>query len=134
MGGTLPPGDGYVVESVPWSIDEELEALRRIDVGLMPMPDNAWTRGKSAYKALQYMSAGIPVVADDVGVASEVIGPEPGGYAVLGEDDWVEALLALARDSELRSRLGEHGRRRVEEGFSVTRWAPVVAKVLRGES
>ena len=100
---------------MPWSIDEELEALRRIDVGLMPMPDNAWTRGElSAYKALQYMAAGIPVVGDDVGVCFGAIGPEKGGFIVRGEDEWVEALLALARDSELRGRLGDHGRRRVE--------------------
>jgi glycosyltransferase involved in cell wall biosynthesis len=134
VGGTMPPGDCYAVESVPWSIDAELEALRRTDVGLMPMPDNAWTRGKSVYKALQYMSAGIPVVGDDVGVASETIGAGEGGYVVRSEDEWVEALLTLARDTELRSRLGEHGRRRVEHHFSVTRWAPVVARILRDES
>jgi glycosyltransferase involved in cell wall biosynthesis len=134
IGGTLPPGRGYVVESVPWSIDQELEALGRIDVGLMPMPDNAWTRGKSAYKALQYMSAGIPVVGDDVGVASEVIGPGTGGFVVRSEDEWIEALLALAMDFDLRTRLGEQGRRRVEQSFSVTRWAPEVARILRGAS
>jgi glycosyltransferase involved in cell wall biosynthesis len=134
VGGTMPPGDGYAVESVPWSIDAELEALRRMDVGLMPMPDNAWTRGKSAYKALQYMSAGIPVVGDDVGVASETIGAGDGGYLTRSEDEWVDALLTLATDTELRSRLGEHGRRRVEQRFSVTRWAPLLARILRDEN
>lgn len=134
VGGTMPSENGFAVESAPWSIEGELEALRRIDVGLMPMPDNAWTRGKSAYKALQYMSAGIPVVGDDVGVASTVVEPGKAGFVVRDEDEWVEALVTLARDAQLRTRLGGHGRQRVEKDFSVTRWAPVVAKLLRGQS
>jgi glycosyltransferase involved in cell wall biosynthesis len=133
IGGAIPPHDGYVVESRRWSLDREFEALRQIDVGLMPMPDNPWTRGKSAYKALQYMSAGIPVVADNVGIASQVLDAGQAGYAVRGDDEWVEALIALARDAELRARLGSHGRRRVEENFSVQCWAPVMAEILRGK-
>jgi glycosyltransferase involved in cell wall biosynthesis len=132
IGSAAPPHDGYVVESRGWSVDRELEALRQIDVGLMPMPDNAWTRGKSAYKALQYMSAGIPVVADDVGIASRVLDTQEAGYAVRSADEWVEALLALARDPGLRARLGSRGRSRVEEHFSVQSWAPVMAEILRG--
>jgi glycosyltransferase involved in cell wall biosynthesis len=133
VGASLSARDDYIVESLPWSIDEELGALARIDIGLMPLPDNPWTRGKSAYKALQYMAAGIPVVGDDVGVAAEVIGPEQGGFVVRGEGEWVETLIMLARDSELRGQLGENGRHRVEQSFSVTRWAPVVAEILRRE-
>jgi glycosyltransferase involved in cell wall biosynthesis len=133
VGGTLAPHDGYVVESRRWSLDREHEALQRIDVGLMPVPDNPWTRSKSAYKALQYMSAGIPVVADDVGIASEVIEPGYAGFVVQGEQEWVDALVTLARNPELRSQFGTHGRRRVESTFSVERWTPVVANILRGE-
>jgi glycosyltransferase involved in cell wall biosynthesis len=134
VGGTMPSENGIAVESVPWTVDNELDALGRIDVGLMPMPDNPWTRGKSAYKALQYMSAGIPVVGDDVGVASSVIGAGKAGFVVRHEDGWVEALITLARNAGLRARLGEHGRQRVEKDFSVTRWAPVVAQILSEES
>jgi glycosyltransferase involved in cell wall biosynthesis len=133
VGGTMPSAGGYIVEAMPWSIDNECDALARIDVGLMPMPDNAWTRGKSAYKALQYMSAGIPVVGDDVGVASKVIDSGRGGFVVRSEDEWDEALIALARDAKLRARVGDHGRRRVAEDYSVERWAPVVAQILRGD-
>jgi glycosyltransferase involved in cell wall biosynthesis len=133
VGGTMPSKDSFAVESVPWSVDNELDALERIDVGLMPMPDNAWTQGKSAYKALQYMSAGIPVVGDDVGVASSVIATGKTGFVVRHEHEWVEALVTLARDTELRNRLGKYGRRRVEDGYSVKRWAPFVAGILSGE-
>jgi glycosyltransferase involved in cell wall biosynthesis len=131
VGGTMPSQDAFVVEAVPWSVESEREALTRIDVGLMPQPDNAWTRGKSAYKAVQYMSAGIPVVADDVGVASSVIQPGKAGFVVRTETEWVEALLALARDVRLRARFGDHGRRHIEANYSVARWAPVVAEILR---
>jgi glycosyltransferase involved in cell wall biosynthesis len=134
VGGTMPSGKGFVVEPVHWSVESEQEALSRIDVGLMPMPDNPWTRGKSAYKALQYMSAGIPVVADDVGIAASVIEPGKGGFVVRSQDEWVEALLTLALDAPLRTRIGEYGRGRVEENYSVTRWAPVLAEILRGGS
>jgi glycosyltransferase involved in cell wall biosynthesis len=133
IGAKVPTTDGFVAESAPWSVDRELEALKCIDVGLMPMPDDDWTRGKSAYKALQYMSAGIPVVADDVGVTSSVIDSDGAGFVVRGEEEWVEALTTLARDSELRGRLGEYGRRRVEGDFSVRRWSPVMSEILRGE-
>jgi glycosyltransferase involved in cell wall biosynthesis len=133
VGGTMPSKKGFAVESVPWSVDNELDALERIDVGLMPMPDNAWTRGKAAYKALQYMSAGIPVIGDDVGVASRVIAAGKTGFVVRHEGEWVEALVTLARDAELRNRLGKYGRRRVEASYSVQRWTPLVASIIRGE-
>ena len=133
VGATARPTQGVAVEPTPWSVEGELDALARIDIGLMPMPYNDWTRGKSAYKALQYMSAGIPVVADDVGVASSVIDSERAGFVVRGEQAWIEALVALARDPELRERLGEHARRRVEEHFSVQRWAPAISEILSGE-
>jgi glycosyltransferase involved in cell wall biosynthesis len=80
------------------------------------------------------MSAGIPVVGDDVGVAAAVIGHGQAGFVVRHEDEWVEAIVTLARDSGLRAQFGEHGRQRVEDGFSVVRWAPVVAEIIRGES
>ena len=99
----------------------------------MPMPNNDWTQGKSGYKALQYMSAGIPVVGDDVGVASSVIVAGKAGFVVSHEDEWVEALVTLARDAELRNRFGNYGRRRVEDGYSVARWAPLLASIIRGE-
>jgi len=132
IGATMPTIDGVEVESRAWTLDSELEGLLRIDVGLMPMPDDDWTRGKSAYKALQYMSAGIPVVADDVGVASSALDSGRAGLIVRSETAWLEALVALAGDPGFRGRLGDHGRRHVEERFSVERWAPVVASIIRG--
>ncbi|MGH2957373.1 MAG: glycosyltransferase family 4 protein [Solirubrobacterales bacterium] len=123
--------DGVAQESWPWSERAEREALDQMDIGLMPLPDTPWTRGKCAYKALVYMNAGIPLVADDVGVTAEVVGPS-GGLVVRGEDAWREALLELAGDVALRARLGAAGRERVSEAYSVERWAPELARLLRG--
>src|SRR3954447_259837 len=73
VGGNVAPVAGLAVECVAWSPETERAALSRMDVGVMPVPDTAWARGKSAYKALQYLAAGVPAVVDDVGVAGDVV-------------------------------------------------------------
>jgi glycosyltransferase involved in cell wall biosynthesis len=125
---------GITVRQVPWTEEREKEALTRIDIGLMPLPDNDWTRQKCAYKALVYMTAGVPVVADDVGVSADVIGHDSGGLISRGKREWIEALATLSREAEFRQRLGAGARRRVEEKFSVQRWAPVLATALAGRT
>lgn len=131
VGGEPPEVEGATVRGEPWSEPRERDFLERVDIGLMPLPDDAWTRGKCAYKALQYMAAGIPVVADDVGVSAHVIGHEEGGLVAGSDADWTEFLSALALDPELRGRLGTGGRSRVAEGFSVEKWAPTLARILQ---
>jgi glycosyltransferase involved in cell wall biosynthesis len=132
VGGAPPHIEGMPVRSEPWSEEREREFLRTVDIGLMPLPDDKWTRGKCAYKALQYMAAGIPVVADDVGVSAQVIGHEQSGLIARREGDWGDYLRTLAADPALRKRLGETGRERVAREFSVKAWAPRLADVLRG--
>ncbi len=130
-GATLEqPGLDIVARQ--WSEAAERDLLGRMDIGLMPLPDNPWTRGKCAYKALQYMAAGVPVVADEVGVSAQVIGHGVGGYVAADDADWVEGLVSLAGDAARRATLGAAGRQRVEDDFSVRRWASVVASTIRG--
>jgi glycosyltransferase involved in cell wall biosynthesis len=131
VGATAPQVRGMACRSAGWSEAAETALLARMDIGLMPLPDNRWTRGKCAYKALVYMSAGIPVVADDVGVTAAVIGHERAGLVAASRDDWIAAILELARDAALRARIGAEGRRRVEEGYSTRVWAPHLAAILR---
>jgi glycosyltransferase involved in cell wall biosynthesis len=131
VGGKITPPQGIEVEQLEWSPEAEEKALAAIDIGLMPMPDTPWTRGKCAYKALQYMSAGIPAVADDVGVSRDVVAE--GGIIVRREGEWLTALIDLTRDYKLRSRLGAAARRQVEAHYSVERWAPVLAGIIRGD-
>jgi Glycosyl transferases group 1 len=126
VGGSAPRLARVRVEEREWSPVAEREAL----VGLMPLDDTPWTRGKCAYKALQYMASGIPPLADDVGISAAAV--NGAGYAVSGPDQWLEALRDLADDAALRARLGESGRRRVEEEFSPRRWLPTLAAIVRG--
>lgn len=133
VGGSAPPGlAGVRIEERAWSPAAERQALAEIDVGLMPLPDTPWTRGKCAYKALQYMAAGVPAVVDDVGISAAAVAGA--GYAVAGEGQWLEALEALAADAGLRGELGLAGRRRIEADFSPQRWLPTIAAIIRGES
>jgi glycosyltransferase involved in cell wall biosynthesis len=132
LGGSAPPLEGVRVEERAWSPAAERQALAEIDIGLMPLPDTPWTRGKCAYKALQYMAAGIPAVVDDVGISAEAVAGA--GYAVSGEEQWLEALEALAADAGLRTQLGATGRRRIEADFSPRRWLPTIAAIIRGGS
>jgi glycosyltransferase involved in cell wall biosynthesis len=78
------------------------------------------------------MAARIPVIADDVGVSAEVVGNGHTGYVVSSPEEWTEAIVALARDSGLRTRLGEHGRKRVTADYSFRRWLPDLAEALTG--
>lgn len=132
--GPLRPG-ALRVERRAWSEAAEREALGRIDIGLSPLPDDAWARGKCAYKALLYMSAGIPVLADDVGITAAAVGDGEGGLVVPAGGDrgaaWRERLGALAADAALRARLGAAARERVERGYSVRAWAPQLARIIR---
>lgn len=133
VGARAPSIRGMRVQELAWSPTVERETLARMDVGLMPLPDDEWTRGKCAYKALLYMAAGIPVVADPVGVSADVIEHDRAGLLPAQRDEWCDALLLLGRDVDLRRRLGAHGRRRIERDFSVRRWSGELARIMRGD-
>jgi glycosyltransferase involved in cell wall biosynthesis len=132
LGTELTHEGSLRVELRRWTEEAELAALGEIDIGLMPLADNPWTRGKCAYKALQYMAAGLPVVASAVGVSAAVVEGSGAGHAVHDDAGWVEAITRLGEDRDLRAQLGAAGRRAVDADYSVRRWAPVVAAALRG--
>lgn len=131
VGGVIADVEGMELEQRAWSPGAERDALAEIDIGLMPLPDTPWTRGKCSYKAVQYMAGGVPTVADDVGITREVIAD--GGHVVNGADAWMEALDTLARDGRLRERIGSGARARAEAHFSVQRWGPRLAEILRDQ-
>jgi glycosyltransferase involved in cell wall biosynthesis len=122
---------GVDVTLTTWSPAVERDELQRYDVGLMPLTDDAWTRGKGAMKALLYMSVGVPVVASPVGITSDIITDGVNGRLCRSEDDWVHAILTLARDAALRRRLGAAGRQTVMERFSPAVQVPRLVDALR---
>lgn len=101
-----------------WHFGDENEDLGRMDIGIMPLPDNEWTRMKGGYKLLQYLSAGIPCVASPVGINQSIIKPGENGYLAATEEEWYLFLEGLINDPELRSRLGSCGRRDAVELYS----------------
>jgi glycosyltransferase involved in cell wall biosynthesis len=114
----------------PWSAETEVDELRSYDVGIMPLPDDPWRRGKCGMKALLYMAVGVPTVASPVGLNTEIVRDGENGLLASTEDEWVESLVRLARDAALRRRLGEAGRATVESQFSPRAQVPRVLDVL----
>lgn len=117
------------IESREWSLERQASDLAEFDIGVMPLPDNPWTRGKCGYKLLQYFAAGLPVVASPVGVAAEMAGVERARTATTAAE-WRSAISELLVDHRLRADLGGAGRRFVEEEYSFGRWAPDLAAML----
>jgi glycosyltransferase involved in cell wall biosynthesis len=110
-----------------WEPSVEAEAVRRMDVGVMPLPDDPWTRGKCSYKMLQYMACGVPVVASPVGMNREILERDTVGLPAESGADWYDALEHLYAEREQGRQWGGTGRRVVEQCFSRV----VVAEQLR---
>jgi glycosyltransferase involved in cell wall biosynthesis len=122
--------DAVEVEALEWRSQTEVDDLRPIDIGVMPLPDDPWSRGKCGLKALQYMALGIPTVCSPVGVNSEIIRDGANGFIAASEDEWVARLKLLLGSAELRERLGRAGRKTVEATYSAAIQAPRVRDVL----
>lgn len=114
-----------------WSRETELAELRAFDIGIMPMPDDPWSEGKCAMKALLYMAVGVPVVASAVGMNREVIRHGENGFLAGSPADFKVAIELLARDPGLRQRLGQAGRATVESGYSMRRCASLFGEIVR---
>jgi len=125
------PGGGVTTLPVPWRAESEARELAASHIGIAPMRDDDWSRGKCALKVLQYMAAGLPVVSSKAGANAEVIVEGETGYLASTTAEWAERIAQLAGDAELRRRLGEAGRRLVETDYSIDavfgRLRPVIA-------
>lgn len=109
---------GVRVETKTWRADEEQQDLHGFDVGIMPLADSLWNRGKGGYKLLQYMAAGLPAVASPVGINGEIIRHGENGFLASDADGWRDQLLLLARQPDLRSRIGGAARATIERDYS----------------
>lgn len=109
---------GMDVECVPWTEEGEASALAAADIGIAPMTDDPWTRGKCALKIIQYMAAGLPVVSSDVGANSEVVRHDETGYLVDSTEAWCDAITRLADSAALRTSMGSAGRQVAEAEYS----------------
>ncbi len=118
------------VDAVAWSSESEAAALSDADIGLAPLPDTPWTRGKCGFKLIQYMAAGLPVVSDPIGANAAIIEQGVTGLLPATPDAWVDALIQLAQDAPLRASLGAAGRARCLEHYSLDAVFPAMLRQL----
>ena len=127
--------DHLPVDPVPWLATTEAAELAASDVGIGWVPDDPWSRGKCGLKVLQYQAAALPVVANPVGVQADFVRDGVTGFLAETREQWVEAVRRLAADAELRRRLGEAGRKQVEDEYSVAvggrLWVEQLDRMLR---
>lgn len=107
------------IRGTAWSSERELEELQEIDIGIMPLPDDEWSKGKCGLKGLVYMSIGIPSVMSPVGVNTQIIRHGENGFLAGTEAEWFEILSRLIENPELRKQIGSSGRQTVVESYSV---------------
>ena len=115
----------------PWDEATEADEIADSDVGISWVPDDDWSRGKCGLKVLQYMAAGLPVVANPVGVHAGMVTPGETGFLAETSSQWVDAITRLARDPALRQAMGRAGRRRMEATYSVAAGAAHWLELLR---
>jgi glycosyltransferase involved in cell wall biosynthesis len=108
------------VRFVPWSFETEIKSLIEADIGIMPLPDDEWVKGKCGFKALQYMALEIPVVVSPLGVNTSIIEVGVSGFFAITTDDWIHQLRILINNIALRKRMGVSGRERVIRNYSVS--------------
>ena len=125
------PLPGVAADVMDWSEPSEVEAIQSFSVGIMPLQDDPWTRGKCGYKLIQYMACGLPVVASPVGVNCEIVDHGRNGYLAANEGEWLRALGQLRSEPQLSEEFGRLGRRRVESAYSLEVTAPRLADLLK---
>jgi glycosyltransferase involved in cell wall biosynthesis len=121
---------GVTIENVPWSLADEVRLFNTCDVGVYPLADDDWARGKCGFKAIQCMACGVPVVASAVGVNRDIIEDGVNSFLATTPGEWVEKLTRLLSDAALRTRMAAAGRRTIEERYSLRVTAPQFAAVL----
>lgn len=123
--------EGIPVEFMAWSLEEEVGWLRSFDVGLMPVPDDSWTRGKGGYKLLQYMATGLPVVASPVGINRQIVSDGKNGFWACSPDEWERCLSRLIEDPRLRREMGRQGRETIEKRYALKSSCHLLLMILR---
>ena len=119
------------VDNVRWSSAREVTDLAGLDVGIMPLPNDRWSKGKCGCKALQYMGMGVPAVCSPVGVNTEIIQHGTNGFLADADDEWIDVLSQLLASPELRRKMGGQARKTVETRYSAQQCAPRVAQIFR---
>lgn len=119
IGATEKLNFNGTVKYTSWSEEDEIDILLKLDIGIMPLQNTPWEQGKCAYKLIQYMGCGLPVVASSVGMNKDVVDDNCNGFLVNHDDEWIEKLNILINDAKLRQEFGNAGRKKIERMFSL---------------
>jgi glycosyltransferase involved in cell wall biosynthesis len=121
---------GVTVEQPPWTLASEVALFNTCDIGVYPLTDDEWARGKCGFKAIQFMACGVPVVAAPVGVNRDIVEDGVNGLLAATPAEWVDKIRRLVDDPALRARLGRAGRRTIEARYSLSVNAPKIVDAV----
>jgi glycosyltransferase involved in cell wall biosynthesis len=128
--GNFQPFPHIPTEALPWSEDIERRLSQKFDVGLMPLVDGPFERGKCGYKLVQYMASALPVIASPVGVNQQIVEPQVNGYFAHTSTDWLTALRELRDSVQKRKMMGQRGRQKAEQMYNLQGTAPKLLSLL----
>jgi glycosyltransferase involved in cell wall biosynthesis len=128
--GAIAPFHNIPMEILPWSEDLERKISQKFDVGIMPLVDGPFERGKCGYKLIQYMASALPVVASPVGVNQQIVEPHVNGYLAASSTEWLVALRELRDDIRKRKTMGQAGRQKAEQMYNLQVTAPKLLSLL----
>lgn len=117
--------------SIPWTEASEVASIQTFDIGIMPLLDGPFERGKCGYKLIQYMACGLPVIASPVGVNAQIVDHGVNGFLASSLQEWEDALTTLLTDSGVRERMGRAGRHKVEQEYCLQVTGPRLANLLQ---
>jgi len=130
MGAIQKDLDEVSGKLIPWNAETETKELTRFDVGIMPLPDTPWERGKCGFKLIQYMAAGLPVIASPVGVNSEIVDHGVNGFLARDVHEWMKYFEILRYDPDLGRKMGARGRNKIQEKYSLDIIAPQLISIF----
>lgn len=132
IGAKLPATfEGYPVESKTWSLKDEVSLIQSLDIGIMPLVDTPFERGKCGYKLIQYMACGLPVVASPIGINQKIVRHGENGFLAGNEREWIEAITKLQKNPILRKEMGSKGREMVEEKYALQVTAQKIIDIIK---
>ena len=118
IGSTVSPFKNFNAKLIKWSEDSEIEEMKKFDIGIMPLLDSPWERGKCGFKLIQYMGCSLPVVGSPIGVNSEIIDHDNNGFLAGTIEEWMDSFEILIKDENLRRKFGKIGKEEVEKFYS----------------
>ena len=116
--------NNFFIKVVEWSEEKEIDYLKTFTVGIMPLKDDKWSRGKCGLKIIQYMGTFLPVIASPVGANNNIVEDRINGFLARDKSEWLSALEELYTNKEMRIKMGYLGRKKVEEMYSLQVYAP----------